>query len=79
MQVLPANFICEGDMVVTQGEITGTNKGSFMGAPSTGKKFRVDYIDIWKVQNGKAVENWVSIDMAALMTQLGLIPAHETA
>ncbi len=79
IQVHPEHFIAEGDLVATRGEMTGTNKGSFMGAAPAGKKFRIDYIDIWKVKDGKFTENWVSMDTTGIMTQVGLMPAHETA
>jgi predicted ester cyclase len=37
----------------------------------------VSYIDLWRVENGKFVENWVQIDMLGLMQQLGVVPAPE--
>jgi predicted ester cyclase len=46
-----------------------------MGIPATGKSVAVTYSDIWRLENGKAVENWVQMDMLGLMQQLGLIPA----
>ena len=33
------------------------------------------YIDIWRVENGKLVENWVRLDELGMMQQLGVIPA----
>jgi len=71
MKINPENFIVDGDMVATRGYWTGTHKGSFMGIPGSGKQVRVDYIDLWKVQNGKCVENWVQMDMVGLMHQVG--------
>jgi predicted ester cyclase len=32
-------------------------------------------IDIWRVEDGKLVENWVNLDMMGMMQQLGVIPA----
>jgi len=71
MRIYVENIITDGDLVATRGYWTGTNKGSFMNMPSTGKKVRVEYIDFWKIQNGKAVENWVQMDMVGVMQQLG--------
>jgi hypothetical protein len=34
----------------------------------------VKTLDIWRVANGKAVENWVQMDMLGLMHQLGVVP-----
>jgi predicted ester cyclase len=46
-----------------------------MGIPPTGKQVRVAYQDVWRVADGKLVENWVRLDMLAMMQQLGAVPA----
>ena len=79
MRINMEAIVSEGDTVATRGYWTGTNSGSFMGMPSTGKKVRVEYADFWKLENGKAVENWVTMDMVGLMTQIGMMPAAATA
>jgi predicted ester cyclase len=66
--------IAEGDQVATRGYITGTHTGPFMNIPPTGKSIKVAYVDIWRIENGKATENWVQMDMLGLMQQLGVIP-----
>ncbi len=68
------NVLGEGDTVATRGEFTGTHRGAFMGVPATGKKVKVPYIDLWRFQGGKAVENWVQMDLLGLMQQLGVLP-----
>ena len=78
-KVVPESIIVEGDLVATRGYCTGTNTGSFMGGPATNKKVTISYIDWWQFKNGKAVENWVQLDMQAMLAQLGLVPAQETA
>jgi len=64
--------IAEDDRVATRGYITGTHTGSFMNIPPTGKSIKVAYIDLWRIENGKATENWVQMDMVGLMQQLGV-------
>lgn len=64
--------VADDDRVATQGYITGTHNGPFMNIPPTGKSIHVNYIDIWRIENGKAVENWVQMDMLGLMQQLGV-------
>jgi steroid delta-isomerase-like uncharacterized protein len=63
--------IAEDDMVVTRGSWTGTHQGDFMGIPGTGKSVKVGYMDMWRMENGKCMENWVQMDIAGLMQQLG--------
>ncbi|HEY9842940.1 MAG: ester cyclase [Candidatus Sericytochromatia bacterium] len=66
--------LADGDRVITQGVWTGTHQGEFMGIPATGKPISVGYIDIWRFVDGKAVENWVQMDMVGMMQQLGVAP-----
>jgi predicted ester cyclase len=46
-----------------------------MGIPATGTRVRIGYIDLWRIVDGKGVENWVRLDMAAMMQQLGAVGA----
>ena len=75
MIITQDEIIADGNTVATRGSWTGTNKGSFMGMPATGKQVKVSYIDFWKIKDGKCVENWVQMDIAGLMQQLGAIPS----
>jgi len=75
MKIQIEQIVSEKDLVATRGYWTGTNSGSFMGMPSSGKKVRIDYIDFWKIKNGKCVENWVQMDMMSLMQQVGAMQA----
>ncbi len=69
----------DGDYVMHRGYVTGTHKGEWQGIPPTGKQVKMKTLDIWRVENGKAVENWVQMDMLGLMQQLGVIPTPEHA
>ena len=75
MKITQEEIIADGDIVATRGYWEGTNEGSFMGMPATGKQVRVSYMDFWKLQNGKCMENQVQMDIAALMQQLGAMPS----
>ena len=75
MQITLHDVLGEGDKVVTRGSWKGTHKGPFMGIPATGKQVDVKFIDMWRIESGKAVENWVQMDMLGLMQQLGVVPA----
>jgi steroid delta-isomerase-like uncharacterized protein len=71
MQINLERIIGEGDLVVTAGHWTGTHKGNFMGIPATNKKVNIGFMDIWKIENEKAVANWVQMDNLGIMQQLG--------
>jgi steroid delta-isomerase-like uncharacterized protein len=79
LHVTVEDVIAEGDKVASRGTWRGTHQGEFMGVPATGKQVAVSYSDIWRVENGKFVENWVQMDLLGLMQQLGVVPAHGQA
>ena len=68
------DMIGEGDEVVTRVTMSGTHKGDFQGLAPTGKKVRVEGINISRISGGKIVESWVRRDQIALMQQLGALP-----
>lgn len=74
-QVILEDIVAEGNLVSTRGYFSGTHLGDFQGIPATGKTIKVAYIDVWRGENGKLVENWVQLDLMGLMQQLGVIPA----
>lgn len=68
------DLIAAGDKVVARLTISGTQQGAFMGIPATGKQATISGIEIFRITNGKAVENWVQADFLSLVQQLGVIP-----
>jgi predicted ester cyclase len=62
------------DTVVTRGTWSGTNTGSLMGMPATGKSFRAIGVVIDRVVENKIVERWEVGDVLGLMQQIGLAP-----
>ena len=71
MEVNVTEIIAEGETVATRGYLAGTHNGEFMGVNASGKKVRIDYVDFWKLNNGKCIENWVQMDVAGVMQQIG--------
>lgn len=71
------DMIAEGDKVVTRFTLRGTHKGEFQGIPATGKEIAFTAICIFRIAEGKIVEEWQEIDLIGLMRQLGAIPAGE--
>jgi predicted ester cyclase len=74
VQTTTEDLFAEGDKVVERYTARGTNKGSFMGAPPTGKKFEASSMSIYRIADGKIVEHWGENDSMGLMMQLGLMP-----
>lgn len=43
-----------------------------MGSEGTGKTINLKYMDFWKVEDGKIVENWVLLDVVDFFRQIGI-------
>lgn len=63
----------DGDLVWLHMHGSGTNDGSFMGHPPTGRSMRVDVFDLLRVAGGKIVEHWGVPDRLSALFQLGLV------
>jgi steroid delta-isomerase-like uncharacterized protein len=69
------NFMAaDSEYVTVQYTFTGTNTGSLMGMPATGKKVNIDGVDIIRYKNGKAIGHWGYNEEMKMMTQLGMMP-----
>ena len=64
------DIIAEGDKVVTRYKSTGTHQGIFNGLDSTGIKVTVFETSIYRIANGKLVEQWGFPDALSLDKQL---------
>jgi predicted ester cyclase len=62
----------KGDTVWLRMTGTGTNDGSFMGHPPTGRPMRTDVFDALRVEDGRIVEHWGVPDRLGTLFQLGL-------
>jgi predicted ester cyclase len=62
----------DGDKVWLRMTGSGTNDGSFMGHPPTGRRMRADVFDVLRVENGKIVEHWGVPDRLGVLFRLGL-------
>jgi predicted ester cyclase len=61
-----------GEWAAAFGRQEATHSGEFMGIKPTGKRVIIKYMDFWKVVDGKIVDNWVNVDFAHVMAQLGV-------
>ncbi len=69
--------IAEGDFVVLLYTSTGTNTGNFLGNPPTGKKIRINETSVFRIVEGKIVEQWLMPDIHTLNRQLGLTASDQ--
>jgi predicted ester cyclase len=64
----------DGDKVWGRVTARGTNNGSFLGHPPTGRTMTITVMDICRFANGQIVEHWGVADTFGALAQLRLIP-----
>jgi len=68
------DMIAEGDKVVVRITETGTHTGApFAGVPPRGKRISWTGISIYRIANGKLVEEWFNEDSLSIMQQLSAL------
>lgn len=60
-----------GEWAAAAGVQHATHDGDWLGIPATGEQVEVRYMDIWRAEDGRLVENWVLIDILGFLEQLG--------
>ena len=66
--------VAQGEWMAAFGRQEATHSGEFMGIAPTGKRVEIRYMDFWKVEDGRIADNWVMVDFAHVMRQLGVDP-----
>jgi steroid delta-isomerase-like uncharacterized protein len=75
MKITIESLVADEERVSVTGKMSGTNQGSLMGAPPTGKTASFAYMDMYGIANGQIVEVWHVEDLAGMMRQLGTLPS----
>lgn len=63
--------VADDDTVVAEFDLLGTNLGEFMGAPPTGKAFRVPTIAVFTFDGERITNERVYLDLATMLGQIG--------
>jgi len=64
------DMIVDRDKVAVRFSSSGTNLGEFLGGPPTGKHVHISEVAIFKLKDGKIIEQWVYPDILSLQQQL---------
>jgi len=64
------HIVAEGDLVVIHFVSTGTNLGSWLGNPPSGRKIKINEMSILRIENGKVAEQWLLPDIFSMQQQL---------
>src|SRR5438093_9531370 len=68
------DLLAEGDLVAVRWTWRGTHMGEFRGIPPTGKQVTTTGITLYRLAEGKVVEERAMEDVLGLLQQLGAIP-----
>jgi steroid delta-isomerase-like uncharacterized protein len=72
-------LICEGNNVAARFTMRGTHEGVFFGVPATGNTITVQALNIYRLSDGKIVEEYGQPDLLGLMGQIGALPPPPAA
>jgi len=75
LQISIDELLAVDDKVVGRFTFRGTHERELMGLPPTGRRISVRQIAIYRIENGKVVEEWEVSDQLGLMQQVGALPA----
>ncbi|HTV10202.1 MAG TPA: ester cyclase [Candidatus Aquilonibacter sp.] len=67
-------MLSEGDRVVTHLLMEGTQQGTWLGIPASGKRMQIRMFTVHRVLQGKIVEDWVLVESLGVLQQLGVVP-----
>jgi len=67
--------VAERDLVATRKTLRGTHSGELWGLVPTGNRVEFEFLDIFRVAEGKLIEHWTSMDLAALKSQMHANPS----
>ena len=69
----------QDDLTVSRWTATGTQQGTWLAVPATGKSVAWTGINIFRFDCGKIAEVWGNADHVGLLQQLGALPASTTS
>ena len=67
------DVIVAGDKIVIRSVAHAVHTGPYLGIPATGKRIERPYINIFRVENDKVVEEWSLGDDLGVLRQLGVL------
>jgi steroid delta-isomerase-like uncharacterized protein len=67
--------IAQGEFVANRITWRGVHSGTLAGVPATGKSIELTGINMFRVEEGRVVEQWAQLDMLGLLQQIQAIPA----
>jgi steroid delta-isomerase-like uncharacterized protein len=67
--------IAQRDLVANRITWRGVHSANLAGVPATGRSVELRGINMFRVRDGRVVEQWAQLDMLGLLQQIGAIPS----
>jgi predicted ester cyclase len=77
LRITAEDLVAEGDKVGLRLDVRGTQTGTMMGIPPTGKAVAISELHLYRIDGGRIVERWALFDGLGLLQQVGAIPTPE--
>ena len=74
-KIVLEEIVAEGDIVAIRWRMHGRHTGEYMGVPATGKVITTPGMSMYRIVDGKVVDDWNVMDMLGAMQQLGVVPS----
>lgn len=68
------NMLAEADLVSARWSATLSHRGEFFGIPPTRNEATLTGIHVYRISDGKIVEEWQELSALRLMQDLGVLP-----
>lgn len=84
LKALPDYRIQIDDIFVVENRLamrftaSGTHQGELLGCAPTGKKVKVNQINLYRFDGDKLAETWQLMDVAGFLRQVGALPAFHS-
>ena len=69
------HVVAGDDLIGVFANYEGTHLGPYGPFPPTGKRTKFDFAGVFRVENDKLAEFWITWDNMTILGQLGLLPA----
>jgi predicted ester cyclase len=73
LHVHPDLVIADAAFVVNRSIVTGTHRGIWFGMAATGQRATWSAVEIYRIEKGLIVEQWLNEDWTSVLRQLGVI------
>ena len=69
-ELIAQQVIAEENLIAMRGTFRGVHRGAFAGVEPTSKAVSADLMIFYRLGDGRIVDHWLQMDMAALVKQL---------